>query len=389
MKPGKMGSVYQPSYKDRKTGELKKAATWSVRYWNHGRMIQEQTHSTKRSDAVRMLKDRIAKMAQGRPVGPDVEKTTIKALSVMVLTDYRINGRRSLSRVKRSVDHLLAFFGEEARSADVTEDVIARYIDKRKETDKAENATINRDLAILRRMFRLGERTQKVGRRPYIEMLVERNVRKGFVERAELNGIVHNLTEDLRPVVEVAYITGWRVASEILTREWKHVDFAGGFLRLEPGETKNGEGRMFPLTPGLRAVLERQRERTSALERATGRILPCVFHRNGKPVRSFRGAWQKACEKAGAVGRIPHDFRRTAVRNLERAGVPRSAAMNMVGHKTESIYRRYAIVDEAMMREGAEKLGTFHDAERKKAAEAAARAASGPRIVSIIEGRKE
>jgi hypothetical protein len=89
------------------------------------------------------------------------------------------------------------------------------------------------------------------------------------------------------------------------------------------------------------------------------------------------------------VGRIPHDFRRTAVRNLERAGVPRSAAMRMVGHKTEAIYRRYAIVDEAMMREGAEKLGAFHEADRKEAAEAAARAASGPRIVSINEGRKE
>ena len=54
-----------------------------------------------------------------------------------------------------------------------------------------------------------------------------------------------------------------------------------------------------------------------------------------------------------------HDFRRTAVRNLERAGVPRSVAMAMVGHKTESIYRRYAIVDEQMHREAAEKLGAF------------------------------
>jgi integrase len=54
----------------------------------------------------------------------------------------------------------------------------------------------------------------------------------------------------------------------------------------------------------------------------------------------FRKAWAKACEKAGVPGRIPHDMRRTAVRNLERAGVPRSAAMRRVGHKTEAIYRR-------------------------------------------------
>jgi integrase len=74
------------------------------------------------------------------------------------------------------------------------------------------------------------------------------------------------------------------------------------------------------------------------------------------PLHSFRKAWKTACRNAGLAGRIPHDFRRTAVRNLERAGVPRSTAMKMVGHKTESIYRRYAIVDEAMLREGAEKL---------------------------------
>ena len=75
-----------------------------------------------------------------------------------------------------------------------------------------------------------------------------------------------------------------------------------------------------------------------------------------RPLSSaFRRAWLTACRRAGLPGRIPHDFRRTAVRNLERAGVPRSTAMKMVGHKTESIYRRYAIVDEAMLKEGAGK----------------------------------
>ena len=60
---------------------------------------------------------------------------------------------------------------------------------------------------------------------------------------------------DLKAVFEVAYITGWRVKSEILTRRWAHVDFLSGWLRLEPGETKNHEGRQFPLTPDLRAAL--------------------------------------------------------------------------------------------------------------------------------------
>ncbi len=113
---------------------------------------------------------------------------------------------------------------------------------------------------------------------------------------------------------------------------------------------------MFPLTPELRAVLERQLAKTGQIEVATGRIIPWLFHRKGKPIKSFRRAWLTACKKAGVPGRVPHDFRRTAIRNLERAGVPRSTPMAMVGHRTEAIYRRYAIGGKGMLREAAAKL---------------------------------
>jgi integrase len=125
-------------------------------------------------------------------------------------------------------------------------------------------------------------------------------------------------------VAEVTYITGWRAPSEIFTRQWKRVDFRGGWLRLEPEKTKNGAGRLFPLTPDLRAILERQRARTLTVERAARTVIPWVFHRNGKPIRSLYRAWRTAGKDAGFPGRLMHDFRRTAVRNLERAGVPRS-----------------------------------------------------------------
>jgi integrase len=92
------------------------------------------------------------------------------------------------------------------------------------------------------------------------------------------------------------------------------------------------------------------------VQRERGMVVPLVFHRNGKRIRDFRGAWRKACEAAGVPGHIPHDFRRTAVRNLERAGVPRSVAMAMTGHKTEAVYRRYAIVAEADLKEAAKRL---------------------------------
>ena len=168
------------------------------------------------------------------------------------------------------------------------------------------------------------------------------------------------------------------MTSEILTRQKHLVDLKAGWLRLEPGETKNRDGRMFPITGRLREILETQLAKTDALQRASGKLIPWLFHRDGKPIKTFRRSWITACVNAGfghvikntkgkvikkVADRIPHDFRRTAVRNLERAGVARSAAMKMVGHKTESIYRRYAIADKSMLQEAGEKLARLHSAD--------------------------
>jgi integrase len=110
------------------------------------------------------------------------------------------------------------------------------------------------------------------------------------------------------------------------------------------------------MIPSLRAVLERRLEYTRRCERAQGRIIPLVFHRSGRPIKSMAKAWRTACKRAGVPGKLLHDLRRTAVRNLERAGVSRSVAMAMTGHKTESVYRRYAIVAESDLREAGSKL---------------------------------
>ena len=132
-------------------------------------------------------------------------------------------------------------------------------------------------------------------------------------------------------------------------------------MRLEPGTTKNDEGRTFPFVvlPELEAMLRAQREKTDAMQKATGQIIPWVFHHNGKKIVEYRKSWHSAIAKAGLLGKIPHDFRRTAVRNLERAGVPRSTAMQLVGHKTESIYRRYAIVAKQDLVDGLKRLADF------------------------------
>jgi integrase len=365
------GSVYQ------------RGRVWWAQYCHQGKVMRESSGSSSRAEAVRLLKKRLGEIGHGRLIGPDVERTTFEDLARMLTDDYRVNGRRSLYAAKRALAHLREVFGL-SRAVEITEDRIAAYVVKR-QSEGAANATINRELAALKRAFRLGERAQKVARRPYVAMLQERNTRKGFLEPEQFRAVADRLSDDLRPVVEAAYIMGWRVASEILTRQWKHVDFEVGLLRLEPGETKNGEGRQFPLTTGLRAVLERQRERTTALEQAQGRIIPWVFHRNGEPIRDLRIAWNKACREACVPGKLLHDFRRTAVRNLERAGVPRSTAMALVGHKTESIYRRYAITDEAMLREGAEKLSRLHEASG--ANEGTSHVADGRSVTELTQSR--
>jgi integrase len=132
------------------------------------------------------------------------------------------------------------------------------------------------------------------------------------------------------------------------------VDWTGGLVRLEPGTTKNRDGRAFPIIPELRTLLERRLELTRRCERAQGRVIQHVFHRSGRPIVTMAKSWKTACRKAGVPGRLL--LRRGAVRNLERAGVPRSVAMKMTGHRTESIYRRYAIVAEADLREAGLKL---------------------------------
>jgi integrase len=142
----------------------------------------------------------------------------------------------------------------------------------------------------------------------------------------------------------------------VLTLQWRQVDFQAGLVRLEPGTTKNDEGRTFAMTPELHACLQTQRDLTDTCQRQRDLIVPWVFHREGKRIKDLRGAWAKACKSAGLTGRILHDFRRTAVRNLERAGVSRSVAMKMTGHKTEAVYRRYAIVAESDLHEAAAKL---------------------------------
>lgn len=116
----------------------------------------------------------------------------------------------------------------------------------------------------------------------------------------------------------------------------------------------------------MRELLLRQLEKINELERETNRIIPWLVHHNGKPIKDFRKAWALACGRARVIGKVPHDFRRTAIRNLERAGISRSASMAMVGHHTESIYQRYKVADETMLKgEGSKARGAPRTREER------------------------
>lgn len=285
-------------------------------------------------------------------------------MAAMLVNDYKANARRSLNRAEDALSHLRSFFGFD-RATDITSDRVTAYVAFRQD-EKAANATINTELAALGRMFALGMRAGKIANKPHIAKLQLNNARKGFFESEQFFAVLKHLPDEIKPVAVTGYVTGWRVHDEILTRQKHHLDLKAGWLRLEPGETKNNEGRMFPLTPMLREALERQVQKTEASQRAKGVIIPWLFHRNGKPIRTFRRSWLTACKAAGVPGKIPHDFRRTACRNLERAGVDRASAMKMIGHKTAAIYRRYAIADEGMLKEATEKLSLLHHSDEQK-----------------------
>jgi integrase len=223
---------------------------------------------------------------------------------------------------------------------------------------KPSNAQINRETTMLGRMFSLARQDDKIINRPHIPKLKEpAQPRKGFFEYGDFVKVRDQLNRALRNVAEFEYVTGWRIDTEVLPLLWRQVDFAAGEVRIDdPRSTKNEQARVFPFTQDLRRTLEAQRKLTEGLDS------PYVFcHLSGVRAAKrfsysgFYKAWQRAVRVAGVV-RVPHDFRRTAIRNLERDGVPRSVAMAMVGQKTDEVYRRYAIVDEAMIREAAIKM---------------------------------
>ena len=242
---------------------------------------------------------------------PNVDKTTFESLATMLLDDYRANGR-SLNRPEDAIAHLRGVFGP-SRARAITTDRVLRYRVVRQE-EGAANGTINRELAALKRMFRLGVIAEQGGPAPAHPDAPRGQRPEGLLRGAGFPAVPGApVRADLQPLADVGYLTGWRVQDELLTRQWAHVDFEHGWLRLEPGETKNGEGRMYPLTPRLRAVLEHQRDRrapSSGPRAASSRGCSTAM---GCPIRDFEGR-----------GSAPAGWRACPARSRTTSAGPRS-----------------------------------------------------------------
>lgn len=179
--------------------------------------------------------------------------------------------------------------------------------------------------------------------------------------------MIEELPDYLRPVTWFAYITGWR-KREVLKLQWHQVDFDLGEVWTKVEDEKGKKVKRFPFRtlPDLDDLIRTQLASTKSLERDRGKIIPWVFHRCGKQIKSMKTAWKGACRRAGFPDTIFHDLRRCAVMNLERAGVPRTTAKSFTGHKTDSVYERYAIVDRAAQEAGAKRLSDLFREQEKR-----------------------
>ena len=348
------GSIYQQR-KRRPDGTVTVLPTWWIKYSKNGQVFRESSGSHDEREAGRLLKRRLGEVVTGKFAGLTPERIRIRELTAEVVQDYRENHRASLMQVERRIAlHITPMLGD-IRAADFGTSDLKRYIAYRRR-QKASNASINRELAILKRAFYLAAESDppRVNRVPHFPMLEENNVREGFLEHEAYMKLRSVLPDGVQLLFVVAYHVGCRTG-ELLKVKWSQVDPVANRIQLAPRTTKNKQPRTLPI---YREMIERLRLEKQILDT---KYPDCqaVFHRQGRPIRNFKKAWAAARKKAGLEGLLFHDLRRTAVRNMVRAGIPEKTAMAISGHKTRSVFDRYNIVNDRDLTEAAGKLERY------------------------------
>jgi integrase len=360
------------------------SSIWWIKFFDRGIAHRESSYSTDYTVAEKLLKKRLAEVE----TKAYVPHTNVKIDELVedLMAEYREKQQKSIKSVEQRWRLHLAPFFTKRRASDVTTDMVRRYIKQRTE-QSAEPATVNRELAILKRAFNLAMQSTppKVRTVPYFPMFEEKNVRTGFLKDEDYAKLAAECGKEglwLRSMLAVAYSFGWR-AGEVVGLRASHIDLADRTIRLEVGATKNGHGRTVKMTTEVFTLL------TACV---TGKEPDDpVFTRNdGTSVVDFRDAWHAVCVRSGVgkfvcldcdhvvtrtkcdcgsrrrtyKGLLFHDLRRSGVRNLRRLGVAESVAMKISGHKTASVFRRYDIIEPSDLEDAAAKL----DAKQKSQA---------------------
>lgn len=355
----KRGRIFRRTKKDPITGERVEVGPYKVQVWLNGKDHRQSTHSTKREVAEKLLTKLLAAKDAGTTTEAMLKPVRFKDLQAAIELDYGLQARRSTDRMQDAFQALNSKF-EGWKSSAITKQRLKEYVMERLEAGIAP-ATALYELRMLRRAFRLAEVPC-----PTFPSIEVNNVRKEFFEPNEFQTVVDRLPIYLRPVMKAGYLMGWRIQSELLPLEWKHIDFKLGIITIPIGSTKNGEGRTYPFGkfPELLTLFQARWKEREELQRARGIVIPWVFFRMTKtkvlPIKSYTTAWNNARVKAGLSHKWVHDFRRSGVRSLRQAGVPESVAQALTGHKTPSVFRRYDIVDVKDLSVGVEKLAAFH-----------------------------
>ncbi len=263
---------------------FKRGSVYWISYYHRGKEFRESSESDNESAAKKLLKKRIGEVAQGRLRGANQERVTLDDLAQALLADYQINGRRSARSARLSISHLRTFFGFD-RAIDITTDRIKAYAADRQKANAA-NASINRELAALKRMFSLAVEDGRLSHSPYIPTLEEDNARQGFLDHGAFVSLRTNLAEYLRDPIAFLYLSGWRLG-EMKALEWRDVDLVGKVVHLRPEISKNKDGRLLPLSGELFEIMDRAHARRRP-------DCPFVFHRDGESIGDFRKAWSNS-----------------------------------------------------------------------------------------------
>lgn len=344
---------------------------WAQYYDSDGNRVRKSSESEDDGVAKKFLDGQLAKVDAGVHQSEKATKVKVGAIAKAYLLEYANQHKLPAGtnpdlkqRAEKLVDwtrrrwaaHLASFFGQK-RAARITTEALSAYAAQRLD-EGAAGPTVNRELALLRRMYRwaLKITPPMVNRVPeFPTRLPESPARQGFITEEEFERLAGACPFPwLRALMTTAYRFGFR-RSELLWLRVSQVDLENRTIRLEPGTTKNKQGRTVVMTSDVYALL-------SECVRGKGEADYVFTWQDGRPVRDFRSAWAKMAQAAGLPGLLLHDFRRSAIRNMIRRGVSATVAKKISGHLTDSVFQRYNITDERDLAEAALLIEHGHNA---------------------------